>query len=89
MLGQLLCDEPPPPPPNIPTLEDDVSAETLREQLEQHRANPVCASCHESMDPIGFALGVIAFAGWGWPRGEHPRKQVTAGHIPRTEPEAT
>jgi cytochrome c oxidase subunit 1 len=39
--------------------------------------------------PIGFALGVIAFAGWGWPRGEHPEEQVTAGHIPRTEPEAS
>ena len=39
--------------------------------------------------PIGFAIGVVAFAGWGWPRGEHPKKQVNAGHIPRTEPEAT
>jgi hypothetical protein len=29
---------------------------TLREQLEQHRSNPACASCHKSMDPIGFAL---------------------------------
>jgi hypothetical protein len=39
--------------------------------------------------PIGFALGIIAFAGWGWPRGEHPKKQVTAGRVPRTKPETT
>jgi cytochrome c oxidase subunit 1 len=39
--------------------------------------------------PAGFTLGVIAFAGWGWPRGEHPKQQVTAGRIPRTEPEPT
>ena len=39
--------------------------------------------------PAGFTLGVIAFAGWGWPRGEHPEKQVTAGRLPRTEPEPT
>jgi cytochrome c oxidase subunit 1 len=39
--------------------------------------------------PAGFAVGVIAFAGWAWPRGEHPRKQVTAGRLPRTEPEPT
>jgi cytochrome c oxidase subunit I+III len=35
--------------------------------------------------PIGFLFGVIAFAGWGWPRGEHPEKQVTSGRIPATE----
>jgi cytochrome c oxidase subunit 1 len=39
--------------------------------------------------PAGFVIGVIAFAGWAWPRGEHPRKQVTAGRLPRTEPEPT
>jgi cytochrome c oxidase subunit 1 len=39
--------------------------------------------------PIGFAFGIIAFAGWGWPRGEHPEKQVTTGRIPRTEAEAS
>jgi cytochrome c oxidase subunit I+III len=39
--------------------------------------------------PIGFAMGIIAFAGWGWPRGEHPEKQVSAGRIPDTEPEVT
>lgn len=56
VLGQLLCDEPPPPPPGVEGLDEDVTASTLREQLEQHRSDPVCASCHQAMDPIGFAL---------------------------------
>ncbi|MEQ1507637.1 MAG: DUF1592 domain-containing protein [Myxococcota bacterium] len=56
VLGQLLCSEPPPPPPDIPAFDEDATAQTVREQLEQHRANPVCASCHESMDNIGFGL---------------------------------
>jgi Protein of unknown function (DUF1592)/Protein of unknown function (DUF1588)/Protein of unknown function (DUF1587)/Protein of unknown function (DUF1595)/Protein of unknown function (DUF1585)/Ca-dependent carbohydrate-binding module xylan-binding len=56
VLDQLLCDEPPPPPSNIPALEEQSDAVTVREQLEQHRADPVCASCHETMDNIGFGL---------------------------------
>ena len=50
----------PVPPPNVETtLEGDdggVAAETVRERLEAHRADPVCASCHAIMDPIGFTL---------------------------------
>jgi len=56
VLGQLLCKEPPPPPPGVEGLEEDIDAQSLREQLEQHRADPVCASCHEVMDEIGFGL---------------------------------
>lgn len=58
VLGHLLCAEPPPPPPGVEGLatEDEADAETLRERLEQHRADPTCASCHEVMDEIGFAL---------------------------------
>ena len=51
---------PPVPPPGVDTnLEKDpeaVKATSLRQRLEAHRANPVCASCHKIMDPIGFAL---------------------------------
>jgi hypothetical protein len=49
---------PPPPPPNVPSLKEgkDASQLTMRERMEQHRANPVCASCHARMDPLGFAL---------------------------------
>jgi hypothetical protein len=56
IMGQLLCDEPPPPPPGVEGLDEDVTASSLREQLEQHRADPVCASCHQVMDPLGFSL---------------------------------
>jgi len=46
-----------PPPPNIPAIEPDASgAVTIREQIEKHRADSVCASCHKVMDPPGLAL---------------------------------
>ena len=59
VLENLLGAPPPPPPPNVPPLKenDGKSKPTaLRERMEQHRANPVCASCHAPMDPLGFAL---------------------------------
>jgi hypothetical protein len=48
-----------PPPPDVPALEASAPKgrpSTVREQLELHRQNPFCASCHRSIDPIGFAL---------------------------------
>lgn len=59
ILQNILSAPPPPPPPNVPGLRDKNDAGkvlTMREQMEQHRANPVCASCHKVMDPLGFAL---------------------------------
>jgi hypothetical protein len=58
VLDNLLGAAPPPPPDNIPPLQekDLGTAASMRERLEQHRANPSCASCHDSMDPIGFSL---------------------------------
>jgi mono/diheme cytochrome c family protein len=59
VLTNLLGVPPQPPPPNIPPLEDaNVNGKvlSLRERMEKHRANPVCAGCHKVMDPIGFAL---------------------------------
>lgn len=59
VLEQLLNTPPPPPPPEltIPELEEQKQLKgTLRQQMEQHRANAVCASCHQRMDPIGFAF---------------------------------
>jgi mono/diheme cytochrome c family protein len=59
VLEQLLNTPPPPPPPelDIPELEDQKELKgTLRQQMEQHRAKPICASCHQRMDPIGFAF---------------------------------
>ncbi|HVS54052.1 MAG TPA: DUF1592 domain-containing protein [Opitutaceae bacterium] len=58
VLEDLLGTPPPPPPPNVPDLPNDGKpiAGSLRHQMEQHRANPTCASCHARMDPIGFGL---------------------------------
>jgi len=57
----LLGTPPPPPPPGVPDLEETEGATgtrmlTTRERMEMHRANPVCSSCHNFMDPIGLAL---------------------------------
>jgi hypothetical protein len=58
VLEQMLGTPPPPPPPDVPAL-DGAGAPTqgtLRQRMEQHRANPSCAACHARMDPIGFAF---------------------------------
>jgi hypothetical protein len=59
VLENLLGAPPPPPPPDVPDLKDegaDGRVLSMRQRMEQHRANPVCASCHARMDPLGFAL---------------------------------
>ena len=59
ILDNLLGTPPPPPPPDVPALKENSERDrplTMREQMEEHRANPACASCHKQMDPLGFAL---------------------------------
>jgi mono/diheme cytochrome c family protein len=61
VLEQLLNAAPPPPPANVAKLPDDQGRRgpltgTLRQRMEQHRKNPMCASCHTTMDQIGFGL---------------------------------
>jgi hypothetical protein len=58
VMENLLGTGPPPPPPNLPPLIEPGHqiTGTLRQQLEKHRADPVCASCHNAMDPIGLAM---------------------------------
>jgi cytochrome c553 len=58
ILENLLNAAPPPPPPDIPQLDDkNIGASaTMRQQLEAHRNNATCASCHARMDPLGFGL---------------------------------
>jgi hypothetical protein len=59
ILTNLLGVPPTPPPPNVPPLKEesaDGKPRSLRESMESHRANPVCAGCHKVMDPIGFSL---------------------------------
>jgi hypothetical protein len=63
VLATVLGVEPPPPPPNVPIVQPaqagsagNADVPSLREWMESHRTNPVCAGCHRIMDPIGFAL---------------------------------
>ena len=59
ILENVLGTPPAPPPANVPSLKENEAGrvpKTVREQMAEHRANPVCASCHKVMDPLGFAL---------------------------------
>jgi hypothetical protein len=59
VLETILGTPPSPPPPNVPSLKENeagAAPRSVRELLEQHRANPACASCHRVMDPLGFSL---------------------------------
>jgi hypothetical protein len=58
VLENILGSPPPPPPPDVPALEEPQRAQprTMRQQMEAHRNNAVCAACHKTMDPIGFAM---------------------------------
>lgn len=61
LLERFLCAPPPAPPNNVEALNDDTmdpdgTVVTLRERLAQHREDPECATCHDVMDPLGFAL---------------------------------
>ncbi|MCA9248527.1 MAG: DUF1592 domain-containing protein [Planctomycetales bacterium] len=57
VMDRLLGQPPDPPPANVPAIEPDVrGAKTIREQLDKHRHDPTCASCHAKIDPPGFAL---------------------------------
>jgi hypothetical protein len=75
VLENLLGTPPPPPPPNVPALQETNIGKdaSLRERLEQHRANPVCAVCHREMDPIGFGLeNYDASGAWRDQEGKFP-----------------
>jgi hypothetical protein len=58
VLEQILGAPPPAPPANVPSLEEQPATKfhSVRERLEAHRKNPVCAACHARIDPMGFAL---------------------------------
>ncbi|NJM38557.1 MAG: DUF1588 domain-containing protein [Akkermansiaceae bacterium] len=76
-------EEPPPPPPNIPQLTgvsghgDQIS---LRAQMEKHRDDPACSSCHALMDPIGFGLENYDATG-AWRDQEHGKPIATDGKL--------
>ena len=58
VLTNLIGTPPPPPPPNVPALPENKGGKvaSMRERMTAHRANPFCATCHKTMDPIGFAM---------------------------------
>ena len=60
ILENLLGSPIPPPPPDVPTLVEKPNPadeeQSMRDRIAQHRANPVCASCHATMDPLGLSL---------------------------------
>jgi cytochrome c553 len=83
ILENILGTPPPPPPPNVPPLADSAanSAHSLREQLEKHRADRACASCHARLDPLGFSLE--QYDGIGRFRTEEDGAQIEAsGALP-------
>ena len=83
ILENLIGMPPKPPPPDVPVLDKNkVNAElSIRERLVAHRTNPACASCHERMDPIGFALENFDAIG-RWREFEDGRVIDVAGGLP-------
>jgi len=75
ILTNILGTPPPPPPPDVPVLDESGVGRTgsMREQLEAHRADATCASCHSRMDPLGFGLeNYDAIGRWRTADGNFP-----------------
>lgn len=83
VLENILGTPPPPPPPDVPALEDNkVDASlSVRERLAEHRKNPACASCHNLMDPVGFALENFDAVG-RWREYEYGAEIDVSGGLP-------
>jgi mono/diheme cytochrome c family protein len=75
ILENMLNAPPPPPPPDVPNLDEAKvnSSALLRQQLEEHRKNVSCASCHARIDPLGFGLeNFDAIGAWRTQDGTSP-----------------
>jgi hypothetical protein len=85
LLENILGSPPPPAPPNVPALKEnkqDGQELSVRERMEQHRKNPVCASCHSRMDPLGFALENFNAIGQWREAGEGGKPVDASGTFP-------
>jgi hypothetical protein len=73
ILENILATPPPPPPPDAGELKEDGELTgSLRQQMEQHRRNPSCATCHQRMDPLGFGFeNFDAVGAWRERDGKH------------------
>jgi hypothetical protein len=84
ILENLLGAPPPQPPPGVETNleegEEIAKTTTLRQRLERHRANPTCASCHNIMDPLGFALENYDLIG-AWRETDGPARIDSSGRL--------
>jgi hypothetical protein len=83
ILENFLNAPPPPPPPNVPRLDESKAglAASIRQQMEEHRANPVCAGCHSKMDPLGFAFENYTAIGQ-WRSKDGPFDIDASGKLP-------
>ena len=86
VLDNILGTPPPAPPPNVPSLKDrgeDGKILSVRQSMEEHRKNPVCATCHARIDPIGFALENFDGIGhWRTTEGSANNPIDTSGVLP-------
>ncbi|HEY3841272.1 MAG TPA: DUF1592 domain-containing protein [Bryobacteraceae bacterium] len=87
VLETLLGTPVPPPPPNVPPLDPDKKLKqmSVRQKLEQHRADPTCAACHKLMDPIGFALENFDWMGRWREKESNGQALDTSGELPSGE----
>lgn len=82
ILDNLLAEPPPPAPPNVPELgEGEEALGSLRQRMEQHRADPNCAVCHTKMDALGFGLENFDVIG-AWRNSDGPEAIDSTGELP-------
>ncbi|HEV3438507.1 MAG TPA: DUF1592 domain-containing protein [Gemmata sp.] len=85
ILENILGTPPPPPAPDVPELPPTGQLKgTLRQQMEQHRANPSCATCHSRLDPLGFGLENFDGIG-GWRTQDNKQAIDSSGVLPGGE----
>ena len=85
ILETILGSPPPPPPPDVPDLPEEGTTKglSMRERMVQHRKNPVCASCHSKMEPLGFALeNFDAVGAWRVVQGDDRSPIDASGNLP-------
>jgi hypothetical protein len=82
VMENVLGTPPPPPAPDVPELPPTGQLKgTLRQQMEQHRANPSCAICHNKLDPLGFGLENFDGIG-GWRTQDNKQPIDSSGELP-------